>query len=647
MRRSLTCALTTAACLTLTATACQPLSPSTSTDPATAAATEPAAAASTSPSQPTPQVDSPSASPSPAAEAASSAPAEPAPSPSPAAEAASSAPAEPVASPSPAEPTSQPSSQPTSQPSSQVPSGLETFYAQELAWGECSDGSSGYQCATLTVPLDYSDPSGQTITVALKRLPASDGHAENGSLFLNPGGPGGSGLSYLTEVTPFLPADLLASYDVIGFDPRGVGASTPITCWSSEDLASVEAGTPGYAPVDDGALTEAPELDTSPQSEAEAETAPAAAGDTAEAAVSDGREAAALCEQHSEVPELLDHMDATTVARDMDVMRDVVGDERLAYLGVSYGTYLGSVYAEQFPGNVGRFVLDSAMDPALTRAEIHEGNMSSKESTVHAYVESCLGSGQCPLSGTTQEAVAQLTAFLDGLDASPLSVAGSATGLNRATTVSLIHAFTTDDPQYWPHLTQALTPALTEHNGTELVTQANLLASAGQNEADDSEATRPIEDVLTAMWNSEYALLAVHCSDYPETGDLASWDAQAAELRAAYPISYDKTGAYMDAFCHGWGHGSGAREPAAVSAEGSGPILVVGNTLDHRTPYAWAEDLVGQLDNGHLLTVEAAIHGQLGANTCSTGQMSEFLVTGALPEAGQTCPADPLPPLEG
>ena len=195
-----------------------------------------------------------------------------------------------------------------------IPKGLESFYHQKLTWTNCPDGATGtaFQCATVTVPLDYDHPQGKTITVALKKLPSTS-PSPRGSVFLNPGGPGGSGISLINAQAGLYKtgglSGVLANYDVIGFDPRGIGQSTPITCWSPEEVQAIVAG----------------------RAEAPNQLTPGSAGDI----VAKGSRDAATCQKYTEVPEILDHMDTRSVARDMDVMRALVGDQDLNFLGYS------------------------------------------------------------------------------------------------------------------------------------------------------------------------------------------------------------------------------------------------------------------------------------------------------------------------
>ena len=493
-----------------------------------------------------------------------------------------------------------------------VPKGLESFYNQDLTWTDCTDDTTGtaFQCATVTVPLDYDNPQGQTITVALKKL-LSTSSSPQGSIFLNPGGPGGSGISTIeSQAELYKSGDLsevLANYDVIGFDPRGVGQSTPITCWTPEDVQAIQAGQ-----------AEMPSLST-----------PGSAADI----VAQGSHKAADCQEHTEVPEILDHADTRSVARDMDVMRALVGDKDLNYHGASYGTYLGAVYAELFPDNIGRVVLDSAMDPTLSRQEAMEGDAAGWEQSLHTYIESQQGREGFPLSGTTDEAVARLATFLDGLDANPLTVSGSGTPLDRTKAVNAISELVTTSPDKWPLLDEGLTQAMNAHDGTALKRNA---------ESVSSDNTRPTtEKQVVEMLRGVNVFSANRCLDFPDTGNQASWDAALASYRHDYPVFHSLLPQY-DAFCHGWGHTS-RTEAVDVDTEATNPVLVVGILHDPSTPYPWSHALVSRIRNSHLLSVDMYGHVATGKNTCTTAKIGDYLVNGTLPSDGEVCTADPEP----
>ena len=494
---------------------------------------------------------------------------------------------------------------------SDAPQGLESFYNQTIDWKDCSDGTASFQCGTVTVPLDYDHPDSQTITIALKKLPASDGNAEHGSLFFNPGGPGGSGVEAMTSA-PRVSEELRAPYDIIGFDPRGVGQSTPITCWTNDEIEQYLAN-----PSDDAGPTNPLKGITSTNNPAQDK-------------IDRGTANAARCAQHSQVPELLDHVGTRDVARDLDVLRATNSNTKLNYLGVSYGTRIGAIYADLFPGRVGRVVLDSAMDPSKrSGGEIRAEQITFLEGALRQYVEHCQAHSGCPLTGSTDEAVAQLAAFVDGLDQAPLTAPDSDATVNTQDATVIIQRLAVAQPD-WEALTAMLTPAMTNHDGT-------LMVKAKQNSPDLSPETT-VEEVVSQA-NEQIMLTAVICNDNPDAGSTASdWDAQTAAEKKSYPF-FGGTSSAMDAYCRGWGH-PGKTPPQETRAKGSDPILVVGITGDVQTLYSWAQSLTGQLDNGHLFTIKGYGHG--GAiGSCATATTIGFLVNGTVPPEGATCTAEP------
>ena len=508
-------------------------------------------------------------------------------------------------------PTNGSTSNPTGGSQGDAPRGLESFYNQTISWQDCSNETTTFQCGTVTVPLDYEHPDGQTITIAVKKLPASDGDAEHGSLFVNPGGPGGSGIE-VVEFRASMFEGLRGSYDIIGFDPRGVGRSTPITCWTDDEINQYLAN-----PNDDATNPTDPLKGVKSKNVA------------AQDKIDRGAVNAARCAKHSEVPELLDHVGTRDVARDLDVLRATNGNARLNYLGMSYGTYIGALYADLFPDRVGRTVLDSAMDPAQRWADGDAEITAFTEGVLRQYVEHCRAQDGCPLTGSTDEAVSQLAAFVDGLDKNSLTTPDSDTTINTQDATDIIHQLAVAQPD-WDTLTAMLTPAMTNHDGT-------LMAKAKQG----SNKSMPVE-AAAFIANSEIMFAAVVCNDYPDTDNAASeMDAQAAAERKAHPF-FGGTSNSVEAYCRGWGH-RGTTPPQETRAEGSAPILVVGITGDAQTLYSWSQSLAGQLDNGHLLTVEGYGHGAFNRNTCARTAITGFLVNGTMPDEGTTCAADPQP----
>ena len=494
-----------------------------------------------------------------------------------------------------------------------VPQGLESFYSQTINWQDCSDGTP-FQCGTVTVPLDYEHPDGRTITIALKKLPPPDGDAEHGSLFINPGGPGASGVAMMQVMAPMFTEELRGAYDIIGFDPRGVGQSTPITCWTDDEVNQSLNGTSNKIP------------------EIMATDVLFSKDSSAQERIDRGAANAARCAKHSEVPELLDHVGTRNVARDLDILRATNGNTKLNYLGISYGTRIGAIYADLFPDRVGRVVLDSAMDPSKrSGGEIRAEQITFSEATLRQYVEHCQAQNGCPLTGSTDEAVAQLAAFVDGLDQAPLTVPDSDATVNTQDATAVIQRLAVKQPD-WDALTAMLTPAITNHDGT-------LMAKAKQGS--NKSSTMPVEAAVNIA-NSEIMFAAVICNDDPDTGGTASdWDAQSAAEKKTYPF-FGGTSNAMDAYCRGWGH-RGKTPPRETRAKGSDPILVVGIKGDIQTLYSWAQSLSNQLDNGHLLTVEGYGHGAFGTNNCATTAITGFLVDGTMSADGTTCAAEPPP----
>ncbi len=489
-----------------------------------------------------------------------------------------------------------------------VPAGMESFYQQKVDWRPCEDDSS-LQCASVEVPLSYDDPSGRRIDLALKKLPSTSGRPI-GTLLTNPGGPGASGLDYVGEEGAFSDA-LRSAYDIVGFDPRGVGQSAPLTCLSPQEIddtvaAELESrGSGSTAREENGTETET--------------------ADSAEQAAAD---LAAKCQQHSPVPEIIDHMDTASVVRDMDVLRALTGDSRLHYLGFSYGTYLGSRYAEMFPANVGRMVLDSAQDPSQDHAENVVEQAEALEKSLHAYVRHCQAGEDCPLTGDEQAGVTQIGDLIRKAADNPLPVTKGQPVDGTTLTSTLIDLMY--DNSTWDLLTAALRRAVRDNDGTSLAVLGN------PSLTDEETDPRELAEKEARRAANENAISAVDCLDYPVRGDRAQWDAQAQRIKEVAPTLGSGL-AYPDAFCQGWGHHSD-HQPGRIRAAGAAPILVVGITGDPATPYQWAKDLAAQLDSARLLTVEGNGHGAYNRKgACVTDAVDAYLLRGELPEKGLTC----------
>ncbi len=255
---------------------------------------------------------------------------------------------------------------------------LSRFYTQRLDWVDCE----GAQCATLEVPVDYENPQGDTIELALSKVPARKASKRIGSLVVNPGGPGGSGVDYAKAADFIVGKPVRDAYDVVGFDPRGVGRSAPIDCLTDTEL--------------DTFLGSDPTPDDAAEEESFAQTA---------------RGFAEACGTNA--GPLLAHVSTEDAARDMDVLRAALGEEKLTYLGKSYGTFLGTTYADLFPTQVGRMVLDGVVAPDLTPEELNLGQAKGFERATREWAAYCVEQGDdCPLGDSVDEVMTGLRTFL-------------------------------------------------------------------------------------------------------------------------------------------------------------------------------------------------------------------------------------------
>jgi pimeloyl-ACP methyl ester carboxylesterase len=482
---------------------------------------------------------------------------------------------------------------PQAGPSASVPSDesvaadLEPFYSQVLEWENCA---SGMQCSTATAPLNWDNPDQGKIELALIRQVATGDRI--GSLLVNPGGPGASGYDLVANSVDFATDEKLqAGFDIVGFDPRGVGRSTPVSCYT--DAADMDAYLYDLADAPRG----------SDEWIAELTTASADFG----AACSDNTGA------------LLEHVDTENAARDLDLLRATLGDDKLNYLGYSYGTFLGATYAELYPDKVGRLVLDGALDPSTSNFEVTKTQAVGFENALRAYLSDCLTTAECPFDGTVDEAMGTVGALLASVDNSPIAAAdGRELGSNTLLTAIIYPLYSQSS---WPELSTMFDAVMFGS-----ADEAFVLADTYNGRTSDG----------TYRDNSTEAFLSINCIDYAYNDDPAAMRAQAAEITAAAPI----IGTYLsfgDIGCANWPYAfEGEREP--INASGAAPILVVGTTNDPATPYVWAENLAEQLDSGQLLTFEGEGHTAYNkSNQCVNDTVDAYLLEGTVPAADPRC----------
>ncbi|MHA7180100.1 alpha/beta hydrolase [Arthrobacter sp. MDB2-24] len=463
---------------------------------------------------------------------------------------------------------------------------LRGFYTQEVQWEWC-EGS--FSCATVEVPLDYSDPGRSSIDIAAIRSDAT-GEAQ-GTILVNPGGPGGSGVNIVKDSLDYVASDRLREdYDILGFDPRGVNRSSAVKCYTDAEADAARQESYPADATDDELLA---------------------------LMAADAKEYADLCAQRT--GELLGFVDTESAARDMDILRAVVSDEKLNYLGFSYGTQLGATYADLFPDRVGRLVLDGAIDPSLSSEDVTLGQAVGFEKAVRAYVADCQQGAECPYPGTVDDGVRQIQDLFAAVERQPM----------KAEDGRLVPIFTFVQgfilPLYdngnWPTLTQAVSSAL-DGDASSMLFLADLSA---EREPDGTYAT-----------NSSAAFLAVNCLDYPMTSDPDQMRADERELVAASP-TFGRFLAYGGLTCAPWKYPP-VLGPAPLRAEGADPILVIGTTGDPATPYEWSTALAEQLESGVHVTWEGEGHTAYGrSNDCILDIVDSYFTDGTVPEDGARC----------
>ena len=481
----------------------------------------------------------------------------------------------------------------------------EDLSAQELSWKDCPapsraegggdapsplPGGAEWQCATLKAPRDWAKPKGDTIDLALIRAKTSGPKDKRiGSLVFNFGGPGGSGVTTLPAFgTDY--AHLRTRYDLVSFDPRGVGRSAPVEC------------------LNDPQLDYYFEQDWTPDDSAERT-----------ALLNNTKEFNAACEDHSK--KTLPHVRTTDAARDMDLMRQVLGDDKLYYFGISYGTELGGVYAHLFPKHVGRAVFDAVVDPTQNSEQGSLGQAEGFQLALDNFAEDCTSKTEdCPVGDTAQDVKDRIAKLLADLDRKPIPGIGQRLLTQTAATNGIAQALYSKD--FWEYLVEGLQQAY-DGDGRVLM----LLSDSLNGRSENGEYSN-----ITA------ANIAISCADDKPRYTAADVERRLPEFRAASPLFGDFL-AWSMVSCTDWAV-PGAADHPDVSAAGSAPILVVGNTGDPATPYEGARKMVEALGPGVgvELTYKGQGHGAYGSNNrCVRQAVDGYLLNGRVPAAGTVC----------
>ena len=452
-------------------------------------------------------------------------------------------------------------------------------------WQDCGDG---FQCTKIHPPLDYARPDAGTVDVAVARLPASGAKGQRiGSLFVNPGGPGAGAVDFARTLKKALPATILAHFDLVAFDPRSAGGSDPIACESGPELDKYFA------------------VDPSPDNAAEHDQLVAA-----------NRQFALECAQRAGA--LLGHVDTRTAARDMDFIRSGLSEDKISYLGFSYGTFLGAMYADMFPARVRAFILDGAIDPSIGPDEINREQAAGFERSLSSYFADCAAHVDCPFNngGDPRSAFNALAA---AVDRTPLpTTSGRVVGPGEFLLGVIRPLYRQDD---WNALSLALAEAQQSGKGDRLL--------AMSDDYTERQSTGEYGNLLSSN-------TAVNCIDHPWATDVAHYDQLAQQFSQQSPV-FGAALAYGGMVCGFW-QAPATDVPRPLHAVGAAPIVVVGTTGDPATPYQWAQALAGQLQSGVLLTNQGEGHTAFASNSaCIKTAETRYLIELKPPARGTVC----------
>ncbi len=468
---------------------------------------------------------------------------------------------------------------------------------QPVQWEPCSSGGGSNslpippsaQCGKIAVPVDYAKPDGAAAVLALIRFPATGDKIS--SLFINPGGPGESGIEAAASLVGDMPGPVRQHFDLIGFDPRGVGASTP-ALWCNSD-------------ADNDRMRADPQVDYSPAGiehiEGETKAFIKRCGDKM------GNE-------------FLANVGTASVVKDLEAMRVAVGDPKLTYLGYSYGTRIGSAYAETYPDNVRAMILDGAVDPNADPIQADIDQAAAFQRAFNDYAADCAKNPDCPLGTDPAKAVEVYRNMVDPLVKKPAATADPRGLAYSDAIIGTIMALYS--PNLWRHLTQGL-GELSKGRGDTMLALADMYMR---------------RDAQGHYTNATDARIAINCVDQPPVTDLEKVIDEDRQLRQVAPfMSYGEfTGHAPLSTCAFWPV-QPTSTPHSVSAPGLPPVLVVSTTNDPATPYQAGVDLAKQL-GGALLTFDGTQHTVVfQGNACVDKFASEYLVNLKLPPPGARC----------
>jgi pimeloyl-ACP methyl ester carboxylesterase len=459
----------------------------------------------------------------------------------------------------------------------EIPTSLGAYYAQELQWQSCYEN---YECADLLVPIDYTNLKTGTFNISVLKYPTTN-KKKLGSLIVNPGGPGGSGVDYAYAAEYLFSPAILSAYDIVGFDPRGVSRSEPIICLTDKELDA------NYA------------SDAKPDNEKEfAQT------------LIDSKKFIQQCEEKNKH---LTSFSTANAARDMDILRQAVGDKQLNYMGKSYGTFLGTLYVQFFPDKVGRIVLDGAVDPTISDFQQSLTQAIGFDKAFAAFAADCNKQSDCPLPKDTDAAIEFMKRLFKQAEKKPIATKNNNRLLSESLMVLGTASALYDSATGWPDLRKAIAEAKNSEGNTFLK-----LAD---------EYTGRLED--GGYRSNEFDSAAViDCLDFKDKRSIEEMKTDTRVFDEKAPLF----GPYLAYSGLGCKYSVTPKATTIEPTKTANPIVIIGTTGDPATPYEWAQGLNKLLTNSVLISLSGDGHtGQGQGNSCVDGQVDDFYLKNALP----------------
>lgn len=491
--------------------------------------------------------------------------------------------------------------------------------AAPVQWAACTEpGLTAFQCATYQVPLDYAKPRGQKIGIALARRPAGDPAHKIGTIFLNPGGPGGPGRGLVGAAAAIFRPEVLARYDVVGFDPRGIGASNPIQCFATDDEALALLNRMALVPLSREQITET---------------------------LAANFEYTEGCKRNA--GPLLTHMSTLNVVKDLDLLRQGVRDRLLHYLGFSYGTLIGATYANVFPNRVGHMIIDGNVDPdgRTNRRLLNKFERAGGfEKALSGFLAACDAAGpNCAFSGNAR---GKFDALRDRLRQGPATLPDGS-----QVTIDDLVGFIGGQLYLVSRFPGAARTLQAVYEGVFQPTAPSTASAASARRAGEA----PLANTVKARggfaddaysFNGNDSFFAVNCADAPLPRVPALYPAFAVAFELAHP-TFGRSEAFSEVGCANWPRVED-RYAGPWDRRTRNPVLVVNPTFDPATPYVFAQRMARQLGNARLLTEDGYGH-TTRFSACIADWYTRYLLAGDLPPEGTRCAQDrpPFPPVTG